>query len=255
MKAAPIKLHTSLLLSALGVGAFLIAWEVVARSGVVPARLIPSPSAVPGAFIAEFQSGMWQRMVVASLSHYLTGLLLGTFLGVSAGAAAALWGWWDAFQAWVVRMLRPIPSIAWIPFAIIWFGVSEAAATFLIALTVFWINYYAAYSAVRGVDKDLIELGYAFGQGGLIPRLFKIILPGALPGILSGVRAGLGQGWMTVVAAELFGIAGLGMRMSDASGLLATHIVVLYMVTIAALYGVCDFLFMQVQQRVLAWQR
>ncbi|MCW2236629.1 ABC transporter permease [Azospirillum canadense] len=251
----PLKLHTSVALSALGVAVFLLAWEALARSGVVPSGLLPSPSAVPAAFVAEVRAGTWQAMVLASLSHYLSGLFLGTVLGIAFGTAAAMWGVWDAAQAWVVRMLRPIPSIAWIPFAIIWFGVSESAATFLIALTVFWINYYASYAAVRGVDKDLIELGYAFGQGGLIPRLFKIVLPGALPGILSGVRAGLGQGWMTVVAAELFGIAGLGSRMSDASGLLATNIVVLYMVTIAALYGVCDFLFMQVQQRVLAWQK
>ncbi len=250
-----LKLQASLALSVLGVGAFLLAWEALAQSGIVPARLLPSPSAVPAAFVAEFSSGTWPAMVLASLSHYLTGLALGSFLGISFGTAAALWGVWDAFQAWVVRMLRPIPAIAWIPFAIIWFGVSEGAASFLIALTVFWINYYATYAAVRGVDKDLIELGHAFGQGGLVPRLFKIVLPGALPGILSGLRAGLGQGWMTVVAAELFGIPGLGMRMMEASGLLATHIVVLYMVTIATLYGVCDFLFMQVQQRVLAWQR
>ncbi len=247
--------RTSLSLSALGVVAFLFGWEAVARSGVVPAGLLPSPSAVPTAFLAEVQRGIWQKMVVASLSHYAVGLALGTFLGVTFGTAAALWRVWDAFQSWVVRMLRPIPAIAWIPFAIIWFGVSEGAASFLIALTVFWINYYASYSAVRGVDKDLIELGHAFGQGGLIPRLFKIILPGALPGILSGLRAGLGQGWMTVVAAELFGISGLGMRMMEASGLLATNIVVLYMVTIALLYGVSDFLFMQVQARVLSWQR
>lgn len=250
-----LKTGTSLLLSALGVAAFLLLWEAVARSGVVPARLIPSPSAVPAAFLLEFRSGTWQSMVIASLSHYLTGLTLGSLLGIGFGTAAALWGVWDAFQAWVVRMLRPIPAIAWIPFAIIWFGVSEGAASFLIALTVFWINYYATYAAVRGVDKDLIELGYAFGQGRLIPRLFKIILPGALPGILSGLRAGLGQGWMTVVAAELFGISGLGMRMMEASGLLATHIVVLYMVTIALLYGISDFLFMQVQTRVLSWQK
>jgi sulfonate transport system permease protein len=250
-----MKIQHSLTLSALGVAAFLLGWEVVAQSGGVPARLIPSPSAVPAAFLAEFERGIWQEMVLASLSHYLVGLSLGTFLGVSFGTAAALWPIWDAFQAWVVRMLRPIPAIAWIPFAIIWFGVSEGAASFLISLTVFWINYYASYSAVRGVDKDLIELGRAFGQGGLIPRLFKIILPGALPGILAGMRAGLGQGWMTVVAAELFGISGLGMRMMEASGLLATHIVVLYMMTIALLYGVSDFLFMRVQSRVLSWQR
>ncbi len=245
----------AVLLSALGVAVFLGLWEAMARSGFVPAGLLPSPSAVPPAFLAEVKRGMWQAMVLSSLSHYLKGLVIGSLLGIAFGAAAALWPVWDALQAWVVRMLRPIPSIAWIPFAIIWFGVSEQAASFLIALTVFWINYFASYAAVQGIDKDLIELGEAFGQGGLIPRVFKIILPAAMPGILSGLRAGLGQGWMTVVAAELFGITGVGMRMQDASGMLATNIVVLYMVTIAVLYGVSDFIFMRVQGRVLAWRR
>ena len=247
--------RTAALLSAAGVIVFLAAWEGLGRSGIVPQRLLPSPSAVPATFLSEIRNGQWQAMVLASLSHYLSGLALGSFLGIAVGTAAALWPRFNAFQAGIVRMLRPIPAIAWIPFAIIWFGVSEASASFLIALTVFWINYFAAYAAVSSVDKDLIELGHAFGQGGLVPRLFKIILPGALPGIFAGLRAGLGQGWMTVVAAELFGIPGLGMRMMEASGLLATHIVVLYMVTIALLYGVSDFLFVRVQNRVLAWQR
>ena len=247
--------RTVALLSALGVLVFLLAWEGLARSGIVPSRLLPSPSAVPAAFLAEVRNGQWQAMVMASLSHYLSGLALGSFLGIAAGTAAALSPVFNALQAGVVRMLRPIPAIAWIPFAIIWFGVSESSAAFLIALTVFWINYFATFAAVSSVDKDLVELGYAFGQGGLMPRLFKIILPGALPGILAGLRAGLGQGWMTVVAAELFGIPGVGMRMMEASGLLATHIVVLYMVTIALLYGISDFLFVRVQTRVLAWQR
>jgi NitT/TauT family transport system permease protein len=247
--------RTGLLLSVLGVAVFLAVWETLARSGIVPAGLLPSPSAVPAAFRAEFSRGIWQEMVRASLGHYLAGLVIGSVAGIAMGTAAAMSERWNALQAGVARMLRPIPAIAWIPFAIIWFGVSEAAAAFLISVTVFWINYYATWAAVRGVDKDLIELGYAFGQGGLVARLFKIVLPGALPGIMAGLRAGLGQGWMTVVAAELFGIPGLGNRMMEASGLLATHIVVLYMVTIALLYGISDFMFLRVQNRVLAWQR
>ena len=112
----------------------------------------------------------------------------------------------------------------------------------------------------RIVDEELggrgkLRPGAAFGQGDLWPRLFKLVLPGAAPGILAGMRAGLGQGWMTVVAAELFGIPGIGLRMMEASGLLATHVVVLYMVTIAALYGLTDFLFVRLQNRLLEWQR
>ena len=110
-------------------------------------------------------------------------------------------------------------------------------------------------TAVQSVDKDLIEVARAFGHGSAFARLFKVVLPAASPGILGGLRTGLGQGWMTVIAAELFGIPGIGQRMIEASGLLATDVVVLYMLTIGALYGVTDYIFVLVQNRLLAWQK
>lgn len=244
-----------LLWSAAGLAAFFLAWEGMARSGLVSPLLLPPPSRVPEAMLGEIRAGYWLEMIGHSLGHYLIGLGLGSVLGIGAGIACALSARTEAATAWIVRMLRPIPAIAWTPFAIIWFGVSETAASFIIAITVFWLNFFASQTAVRSVDKDLLEMGAVFGHGGLWARLTKLVVPGASPGILAGLRAGLGQGWMTVVAAELFGIPGIGQRMMEASGLLATHIVVLYMVTIAGLYGVTDFLFMTMQKRVLAWQR
>lgn len=80
-------------------------------------------------------------------------------------------------------------------------------------------------------------------------------MPGAAPGVFAGLRAGLGQGWMTVVAAELFGIPGMGQRMIEAAGLLATDVVILYMFSIALLYGVSDYIFVLLRNRVLSWQR
>ena len=83
----------------------------------------------------------------------------------------------------------------------------------------------------------------------------RLILPGAAPGILGSFRAGLGMGWMTVVAAELFGIVGIGSRMNEAAGLLATEVVIVYMLTIAFLYAVSDILFVKVRDRLLQWQQ
>lgn len=242
-------------LSALGLLAFFALWEGVARSGLVSPLLVPPPSRVPAALLTEIQTGNWLTIVASSLNHYAAGLLVGSVLGIAAGVATALSPALDSFVAWIIRTLRPIPAIAWTPFAIIWFGVTETAAAFIISITVFWLNYFATVAAVRQVDKDLIEMGHAFGQGALWARLLKIILPAASPGIFGGLRSGIGQGWMTVVAAELFGIPGIGQRMMEASGLLATQVVVLYMLTIATLYGLTDVLFMLVQRKVLAWQR
>lgn len=243
------------ILSAVGLVGFLLIWEGVAQSGLMATHLLPPPSTLPSTLVSEIQLGIWQSMVWASLRHYTVGFILGTFFGVALGVVVALYPRVEASQAWLARVFRPIPPLAWIPFAIIWFGISETAAAFIISIGIFWINYFTAMAAVKAVDKDLIEVARAFGHRSLFALLRKVILPGAAPGILSGIRAGLGQGWMTVVAAELFGIAGIGQRMIEASGLLASEVVVLYMFSIAFLYGVSDYIFVRVQSKLLEWQQ
>lgn len=242
-------------MSAAGLAAVLLVWEGISRSGWIETHLLPPPSSIVPALISEIREGFWQTMVWASLRHYSIGFVIGSALGVSLGVIVALSPKIEASQAWLARVLRPIPPLAWIPFAIIWFGISETAAAFIISIGIFWINYFTAMGAVQAVDKDIIEVARAFGHRTYWALLRKVILPGAAPGILSGLRAGLGQGWMTVVAAELFGIEGIGQRMIEASGLLATDIVILYMFSIALLYGISDYIFVVIQKRILAWQR
>lgn len=237
----------------LGMAVFLGAWEFASRTGLIPAVLVPPPSSVIGAFQKEYANGMWGGNVLSSLSHYSVGVLVGSALGIALGVAAALSPVIEVTQEGVARLLRPIPPIAWIPFAIIWFGVTETAAAFIIAIGVFWLNYFATHTAVKAVDKGLLEVASAFGQGGLFKLLGKVILPSAAPGIFSGLRAGLGMGWIAVLAAELFGISGIGQRMMEASGTLATDIVVLYMATIAALYAISDGALVWISGRTLRW--
>ncbi|WP_207480609.1 ABC transporter permease [Arenibaculum pallidiluteum] len=239
----------------LGLALFLLLWEAAPRLGLIQSLFLPPPSAIPGAFLGELRAGFWVDAVLASLGHYLLGLAVGTASGTALGIAAALNDRLEAGLSWVVRILRPVPGLAWVPFAVVWFGITEAAATFIIVVGVFWINYYAAFGAAKAVDRDLLEVADAFGHGGTWPRLVKVVLPGSTAGILAGVRTGLGQAWMAVVAAELFGVPGLGQRMMQASSLLATDVVVVYMITIAALYGLTDAIFVQVRDRLLAWQR
>ncbi|WP_439573909.1 ABC transporter permease [Phreatobacter sp.] len=241
-------------LAACGLLAFLLLWEALPRIGLFNPLLLPGPSSVPGAFWYELTSGAWQSAVSASLGHYLIGLGVGCVLGLALGVATGMSRLAEDLTAWIVRLLRPIPGLAWVPFAIIWFGVTPAAAVFIIAIGVFWVVFFAAHGAVRGVDRDLIEVADAFGFRSARERLFKILLPAAMPGILVGVRTALGQAWMAVVAAEIFGVPGLGQRMIQASSLLASEIVVVYMLTMAALYGLLDTLFVAIQDRVLRWK-
>ena len=239
--------------SAAGLALFLGIWESAVQLGLLPRNLVPPPSAVPHALISELRNGFWLSSVLASLGHYTVGFLFGSISGMCFGIATALSSRLEALTSGIVRLLRPIPPLAWIPFALIWFGATEGAAAFIIAIGVFWVNFFAAISAVQAIDPGLLEVAEAFGQGGLLPRLRKIVLPGAAPGLLAGLRAGLGQGWMAVVAAELFGVAGVGQRMSDAAGLLATDVLIVYMLTIALLYALSDAAFQWISRRVLAW--
>ena len=242
-------------LAVLGLLAFLVLWEVVPRLGLVNAAFLPPPSALPAAFLREVAGGHWHAAILGSLGHYATGLAAGVAAGAVAGILTGMYPRAEAFAAGIVRLLRPVPGLAWVPFAILWFGVTPAAALFIIAVGVFWIVYFAALGAVRGVDADFLELARAFGFRSARARLTKIILPAAAPGLLTGIRTALGQAWMAVVAAEIFGVAGVGQRMMQASSLLATDVVVIYMLTMALLYGVVDTAFMGISKWLLRWRR
>lgn len=250
MKAHPLAAFLPLI----GLVVFFGLWEAVPLLGLVNPAFLPPPSVLPAAFLRELSSGQWAAAIGGSLGHYVLGLSIGVALGIAAGTVTGLLRTAEGLTAWVVRVLRPVPGLAWVPFAIIWFGVNPSAAVFIIAIGVFWIVYFAAHGAIRGVDRDLIELAAAFGFRSAPERLIKVVWPAAMPGILVGVRTALGQAWMAVVAAEIFGVPGLGQRMMQASTLLATDIVVVYMLTMALLYGLIDAAFTFLQGRILQWR-
>ncbi|GJE29054.1 ABC transporter permease [Methylobacterium organophilum] len=241
-------------LAAAGLLAFLGLWEAAPRLDLVNPAFLPPPSTLPAAFLKEIAGGAWPTAVVESLSHYVVGLGLGAGMGIALGTLSGMFRPFESVTAWIVRLLRPIPGLAWVPFAIIWFGVQPAAAVFIIAIGVFWIVFFATQGAVRGVDRDLLEVAEAFGFRSAWARLTKILLPAATPGILVGLRTALGQAWMAVVAAEIFGVPGIGARMMQASSLLSTDIVVVYMLTMAALYGLFDTGFVALQNFLLRWR-
>jgi sulfonate transport system permease protein len=241
-------------LPVVGLAAFFGFWEAATWATGVSQTLLPPPSVLPAAWWGELEGGYWLKAVQGSLGHYATGLALGSFLGIAFGVLVGLFERFAAIQSWIARVLRPIPGLAWIPFAIIWFGVSPAGAVFIIAIAVFWLNYFATAAAVQSVDPDIKELAAAFGHTSLRAQVFKAILPASAAGILGGFRAGLGQAWMAVVAAELFGVPGVGARMMQAASVLATDVVVVYMLTMALLYGLSDTVFVLIQRRLLAWR-
>src|SRR5947209_17648233 len=115
-------------LAAVGLALFLSVWELVPQLGLLPPTLLPAPSQLPVALIREVKSGIWGESVLFSLWHYAIGLACGTALGVILGVATGMYRPFEWALAWIVRVLRPIRGLAWVPFAILWFGIGRTAA-------------------------------------------------------------------------------------------------------------------------------
>lgn len=243
-----------LALGAVGLVGFVALWWAANAYGWVRPGALPDPLAVPQAAIEEWRSGRLEPALESSLVHYIWGLAMGSALGVAFGAAAALSRWFDALQGGLARVLRPIPPLAWVVFAIAWFQVSHAGAAFVIAIGVFWVNYFATYAAIRGVDPRFDELAAAFEQNRPWRRLTSVTLPGAAPGVLAGLRTGVGQAWMALIAAELLGVPGVGQEMNSAAGVGAYEAVVVYMLSISIVYAASDQLFSWAERRALRWR-
>jgi NitT/TauT family transport system permease protein len=209
------KTELAALLLPLGVAViFLLVWETLVRtSGTM---LFPTPIEVGAGIVELVAKGLLFKYIAASLFRITWGYLLAVVVGVPFGLCL---GWYrPARQAFnpMIQIFRPISPIAWIPVAILWFGVTDAAPVFLIFLASVFPITVSTKAAVRGVQPVYVRAGRNFGLSRL--QLFRrVILPATLPQILTGLRISLGIAWLVVVAAEMIAAnSGLGYLIIDA---------------------------------------
>jgi NitT/TauT family transport system permease protein len=197
---------------------FLIVWEVAALLANLP-QLFPTPVDVikalydlliaPGPAGLPWAGELWGNTII-SLWRVLVGFALAAVSGILLGVAI---GWWrtarDLLEP-VIEILRPIPPLAWIPLAMLWFGLGFTPAVFLIWLGAFFPILLNTVLGMESTPKKLVEVAKTLGaNSGQI--LFKVGIPSAAPSIMAGLRIGIGIGWMCLVAAELTGSnSGLG---------------------------------------------
>jgi len=238
--------------------AMLALWQLVSavvlpRLAPAAATLMPPPLGVVVAFIDLLRTGDIVVHILASLKRVVVAFAVAAVTGVALGVAI---GWWRRFGDLVdplVEFVRPIPPLAWIPLAIIWFGIGDTQNMFIIFLGAFFPIVVNTIEGVRSVDRPLIWGALTLG-GTWAQVLREIILPGALPLILTGLRIGLGVGWMALVAAELVAASsGLGFLIEDSRNLLFTERVLLGMVLIGALGLGMDRLMRLLERRVTPW--
>jgi NitT/TauT family transport system permease protein len=201
-------------LPALVAAVLLLDWEAAVR--VTANDLFPSPLQVSRGIVELGSKGLLFKYIVASLFRVTWGFTLAVLVGVPFGLFL---GWFrPAYQAFnpLIQVLRPISPIAWIPLAILWFGVSDASPIFLIFLSSVFPITVSATAAVQNVQPVYLRAARNFGLGRM--QLFRrVILPATLPQILTGIRIALGVAWLVVVAAEMIAVnSGLGYLIIDA---------------------------------------
>jgi NitT/TauT family transport system permease protein len=226
---------------------FFTLWGLAVRFS--HSDLFPTPGYVLRGIIELAQKGLLIKYVVASLFRVTWGFTLAVLIGVPFGLVL---GWYSrAFQAFnpIIQILRPISPIAWIPVAILWFGVSDAAPIFLIFLASVFPITVSAIAAVQNMQPVYLRAAQNFGLSR--SELFRqVIFRASLPQIVTGIRIALGIAWLVVVAAEMIAVnSGLGYLIIDARNAGKRYdLVVAGMVMIGFIGLILDFLVRQLEK-------
>jgi len=196
------------------IAVLLVAWQIAINRD--PVHLLPGPWGVVGGIGDLVRHGLLLKYVVASLFRVTWGFVLAVVLAVPLGLAI---GWFRraemAFNP-IIQILRPISPLAWIPIAILWFGVGDLAAIFLIFLGCFLPLLLTAINAVQSIPAVYINAGRNFGLGP-VDLVYRVLYPAVIPQLIVGLRITLGIAWLVVVAAEMIAVnSGLGFLIVDA---------------------------------------
>lgn len=232
---------------------FVLAWQVLGDTGVLPARMLPTPLSVGEAFVALVRNGLIFEYIGVSSARAFTGFAIGGGIGFFLGLLNGMFPLAEKLIDTSVQMIRNIPHLAMIPLVILWFGIGEEAKVFLVALGVAFPLYLNTFHGIRSVDPGLIEMGRVYGLrwGALY---WKVILPGALPSVLVGVRYSLGIMWITLIVAETISAdSGIGYMAMNAREFMQMDVVVLSILLYALLGKLSDALAKMLEKRWLLW--
>jgi ABC-type nitrate/sulfonate/bicarbonate transport system permease component len=200
---------SSWIFGAIGIAALFYGWSVAAH-WLNNAILLPSPLAMLDGLREVFADGTLAGDVRASLQRVFVGFALAAGVAVPLSLFMAYWRPLRQLLLPVLTLLRPIPPIAWIPLAILWFGITDKSSYFITALAAFFPIFLNALAGGLAVEPQHLHAARCLGatRTALLRRIF---LPSALPAVWTGLKIGLGQSWMAVVTAELVAAqSGLG---------------------------------------------
>ncbi len=228
--------------------AAVFGWGALSRFQVFPESAFPSPLSVAQGFGEEFRGGRLFDDIIASLFRVTIGFGLAVLLGIPLGLWLGLRTHARLALLPAVNFFRSLSPLAWIPFAILWFGIGDVPAVFLIFMTAFFPMALATCAAVAGIPNVYFRVGQDYAFGGM-EMLTQVTLPAILPETITTLRVTAGLSWVVVVAAEMIaGRDGLGFLIWDARNALRPDLVVVGMVVIGVIGVILDRLLVQLMR-------
>lgn len=247
--------YSLIMISTISVLVFIGVWELVCRFGLVDPIFLPAPSEIFERAIKSFNNGTLIANVLASTRRVMIGFLLAVIvsvpLGLVLGSSRKVCAVFDP----IISLLRPLPSMSWIPLSLLWFGINETQKYSIVFMGTIAPSVLYVIDATRNVDKVLILA--ARNMGATRYQVIKnVILPASLSQIISGFKIILGLAWTCVISAELIAAKeGLGFMIMNGKEFFQTDTVVLGMVMISLTVLIIDIILRRIESKVLAWQR
>ncbi|HZG62529.1 MAG TPA: ABC transporter permease [Rubrobacteraceae bacterium] len=223
---------------------------------------VATPAGVVRAFGELWASGDLLIGTSVSLQHVIFSFVIAAVSGTAVGM---LMGYFRAADQWLgplVHSLRPIAPYAWIPMAILWLGIGDAAAMFVITYAAFFPMIVSVMAGVHSIDRNLIDAARVLGASQWM-TLRRVVFPGALPGITVGLRLALGMAWIAVVAAELAtgnaggrsATGGLGQMMFIFYAYeINLNYIVVCIIVVALMALISDRIMQKLHRRLAPWQ-
>lgn len=249
-----------MLLSAIGVFAFLLIWEIASDSGMVNSRYLAAPSRILQVFLQKLtdpnpDGAVLGVNILASLQVSLTGFFLAVFIGIPLGLLMGWYGGFESFVRPIFELIRPIPPVSWIPLTIVWLGIGLPAKSFIVFFSAFVPCVINSYTGIKQTSPVLINFAKTCGASNFT-IFWKIGIPSSMTMVFAGVRVALGNAWATLVAAEMLAASsGLGYMILMGRQFARPDLILLGIVVIGIIGVIVTAILGCVENKVLGWKK
>jgi taurine transport system permease protein len=245
----------SLLIKIASVCCFVLAWQLATTTGVISPLFLPSPGQIVAQAQELIASGdLWSSVLISS-ERVFAGFALAALVAVPLGVVMAVWWPAKAIVDPFVSLLRPLPSITWIPLTILWLGIGEEQKVAIVFLGSWIYMLFYTLASVQRVDPLLIRAARNLGARDFAV-MWQVILPAALPGIISGLKVTLAIAWSCVLSAELVAAqSGLGALIWQGKDWGNLPLVLVGMVAISITVLIADAIAERIERVLVPWER